>query len=147
MRKFCITLSLAVGCLAGQFAHAESSSVRQHQAHIHGIGQLNVALEDGQLEIELISPAVNIVGFEHEPETDEQKRAVEAAMQTLEDLSQVFGLPSEAGCQLAEIEIEASLLDEHEHEDKSLDEEAHSEFHVHYTIQCATPAALGFIDV
>ena len=166
MRKFCFILSLGAACLASQSLHAESATVRQHGAHVHGTGQLNVAIENGQLDIELISPAVNIVGFEHHPETEEQKQAIDAATETLKDLPQIFGLPAEAGCQLAQVEVEATMLEEdeheHEHEGESQEEhtqagadehehehegETHSEFHVHYAIQCATPAALGYIDV
>ena len=48
-----------------------SEGTRQESSHIHGIVEMNLAVEGSQLYIELISPAANIVGFEHAPSTDE----------------------------------------------------------------------------
>ena len=56
-----------------------SQTTRQHDSHAHGIGELNIVLEGNELAIELISPAANIVGFEHAPSNDEQKAALAQA--------------------------------------------------------------------
>lgn len=44
--------------------------------HEHGVAQLNVALDGKTLELELDSPAMNLVGFEHAASTDADKAAV-----------------------------------------------------------------------
>jgi hypothetical protein len=154
-------LTCGVGS-AGQHEH------RQLGSHEHGVGQLNVAQENETLNIELISPAVNIVGFEHAPANPEQEDAVQSATKTLRDGARVFSLPAEAQCQLAKAEVETDIEGEHdegkhegEHEgedhdgDKHAahegedehDEEVHSEFHVSYAFSCAKPSALTHIDV
>ena len=46
-----------------------------HGAHKHGVSQLNVGVSGSKVEIELASPGVDIVGFEHKPSTAEQKKA------------------------------------------------------------------------
>lgn len=50
-----------------------------HDAHVHGVGKLNVALDGDDLIIELTSPAANIVGFEHTPENEQQSHEVHEA--------------------------------------------------------------------
>jgi hypothetical protein len=44
---------------------------------------MNVAFEENELYIELISPAASIVGFEHHPRSEAQKTAVKKATETL----------------------------------------------------------------
>ena len=74
----------------------------------------------------------------------------------------LFSLPSAAGCQLAKVEVEWSLEDDHDegHEHHGEDdhdegheqhgaetEETHSEFHVQYAFQCAAPNHVDGIAV
>ena len=73
---------------------------RQLGAHEHGHGRLNIAVEGGSVAMELIAPAADIVGFEHEPKTDEQRTAIEQAKGTLADPLALFVLPPSAGCRL-----------------------------------------------
>ena len=143
-----LTLFLTIG-----IASAEQHEHRQLESHEHGVGLLNVAWEDKVLAIELISPAMNIVGFEHSPADPAEDQAVQQATKTLEDGERVFSLPVEAQCQLTEAEVETSIEDEHEDEhdkdehDGEHDDEVHSEFHVNYEFSCANPDALTHIDV
>lgn len=53
--------------------------------HEHGVAQLNVALDGKTLELELDSPAMNLVGFEHAASTDADKAAVAKARAQLEN--------------------------------------------------------------
>ncbi len=161
MGKYPLYLGLAAILATGWGANAEEKSFHQEEAHVHGIGRLNVALEGNQLAIELISPAANIVGFEHEPENKAQEKAISDATVALKDAAQVFALAPEAGCQLAKVDVATAMLDEEHHEEKhetesqgqgshgheEHDEERHSEFHVTYEFQCLKPAELKFVDV
>lgn len=60
-------------------AHRESQEAAQETgyralgAHVHGIGELNVAIDGEALLVELISPAMDLVGFEHAPRTEAQR--------------------------------------------------------------------------
>ena len=62
-------------------AHEEHGSLGKHE---HGVASLNVALDGQTLEIQLQSPAMNLVGFEHEAKSDADKAKVTAARQHLE---------------------------------------------------------------
>ena len=122
-------------------------------AHEHGAAELDAALDGSMLEIELRSPAMNLVGFEHAPSSDADKRKIADARERLEQPDALFGLPAAAGCKLAETELESPLFegeahdhgDEHEHDGDH--ESQHSEIHVHYHFDCATPQAIQALDL
>jgi hypothetical protein len=74
----------AVICTVGSnWSEIQAKEYRHHEAHQHGISHMNVAFEENELYIELISPAASIVGFEHHPRSEAQKTAVKKATETL----------------------------------------------------------------
>jgi hypothetical protein len=78
-------LRMAILCVVTAIlltATHSSAATRQHGAHVHGIGALNIAQENNELFIELTTPAANIVGFDA-PRTDEQKGHSEICTQGL----------------------------------------------------------------
>ena len=121
---------------------------RQHEAHEHGVAHLNVAVEGHNLVIEFFSPAANIVGFEHHPQTQAQKDQVEKARQKLEDGQTLFQLPAQAQCRLisssVDTDIDGNSADgseaQHAHE-------GHSDFKAHYQFSCNTPEKPAYADV
>ena len=50
---------------AGQFSYAEDGAASL-VAHVHGLSELAIAMEGEKLEIQFTSPAMNLVGFEHQ---------------------------------------------------------------------------------
>ncbi|MEO0803489.1 MAG: DUF2796 domain-containing protein [Cyanobacteria bacterium J06642_2] len=100
---------------------------RQFDSHVHGITNMNVAVENGTLDIEVDSPAANIVGFEHRPETAEQETAIAEALAQLEAGDVVFILPENAGCQLIEANAQTSFSEDGEGEHHHEDGEHHAE--------------------
>ena len=133
----------------------------EHGAHVHGVGQLNLVVEGSVVEIELISPGANIVGFEHEAESPEDRAAVTEAVAILEDGASLFAFPTAAGCRLGEADVESGLIEsdhaehesgeehaEHEGEDHAEHEdEEHAEFHARYHFDCDDPNVLSHVDV
>lgn len=157
-------LGLLAGFLAAPVAAPVGAAEREHGAHEHGVGQLNVAIEGDEVEIELIAPGADIVGFEHEAETEADKAAVAEAAALLADGPAIFVFPDGAACALEEAEVESALLEgehaheehadekhsdeEHAHEEHAGEEgESHSEFHAHYHFECGNPGALDHIEV
>lgn len=148
-----LTVCCTTTLYAGEHDH------RDHDAHEHGVGQLNIAVEKNQLHIELTSPAMNIVGFEHQPRDEKQHTAVEQAVAKLKAAEQLFITSTSASCTLKEAEVETSLMkehDEHEHHDhdhghkhehEHAEEEAHADFVAHYAFECAKPDQLSDISV
>ena len=152
MHKFHIisaATAVFIACVPG-LAAEENRALGPHE---HGHGKLNIAIEGKRVSMELEVPGADIVGFEHEASTPEQKATVEKAKATLGNALAVFKLPAGAGCKLAEAQVEVKAEDEHEHAeeakakpDSAKEEEHHSEFHVTYAIDCAAPAKLTNIE-
>ena len=141
-------------------ANAAAAAERDLDAHVHGVSKLNVAVEGETVQMELIAPGADIVGFEHAPESPQDKAAVTAATWTLEDGAGLFVFPREAGCRLIEAKIESGLLEDDHAEEKAHgneeahgeehageEDEAHAEFHARYRFSCARPDRLSHVDV
>lgn len=118
-----------VGCLALGVGFAEQ---RQLGTHEHGTAVLNVAVADTTLSVEYQTPAANLVGFEHEARTDDQKRAIHDAEEVLES-GKILTLPGGAACELTAVEVEHETEGEHHEEHAHQDEkEEHHEEHEHH---------------
>ncbi len=129
---------------------ASTASAEEHRqlgAHVHGHGRLNIAIEDKTMSMELVVPGDDIVGFEHEPSTPEQKATLDKAKAKLAHGLSLFTPSSSGGCtqKSAKVSTEAEHGDEHEHEHEAVggDEKEegghqHSEFRNEYTFECAS---------
>ncbi len=154
MRRLLLALPFALlpgfVLAAGQHDHDHHDSLGAHE---HGAAELDAALDGSMLEIELRSPAMNLVGFEHAPSSDADKRKIADARERLEQPDALFGLPAAAGCKLAETELESPLFEgeahDHDHGDEhdGDHESQHSEIHAHYHFDCATPQAIQALDL
>jgi hypothetical protein len=112
---------------------------REHGTHVHGSGQLNVVLDGTTLEIELDSPAANLVGFEHAPRNADERGQLEQAMARLHDTAALFTLPAAAGCQLQEVKVAEEGAGE--------EEGGHGDINALYRFTCNTPSALRGIEL
>jgi hypothetical protein len=130
--------------------HQPGAGYREHGPHVHGVGDLNVALEGSGLLIELHGPAANIVGFEHPPTNAAETQAVDDARARLADPARTFQPNAEAGCELSAVEVFMELAGDqpgpgHDHghdHDHGHEGETHSDAGVAYSFECASPGAL-----
>jgi hypothetical protein len=130
---------------AHDHAHEEHGSLGAHE---HGVASLNVALDGQTLEIQLESPAMNLVGFEHAAKSDADKAKVAATRKQLEQPQALFALPIEAKCALQESELDSPLFGGHEHEEQEHgDEHGHSDIDASYRFTCANAAALQTLEL
>ncbi|GAB6054130.1 DUF2796 domain-containing protein [Magnetospira thiophila] len=130
----------------------------ESQPHEHGVGHLNLAIEGHDLEIELAAPGADIVGFEHEPTTPEQRAAIEQAETKLKAGADLFYFPGSAGCELKKVEVESAHMEDHHGEEqahkqadhekdhKDGESEEHAEFHAHYHFECADTGAVTYME-
>lgn len=139
---------------AAQAANHEHSHAHAHEehasldAHEHGVASLNVALDGQTLEIQLQSPAMNLVGFEHEAKSDADKAKVAAARQHLEQPQALFALPIEAKCALQDSELDSPLFGGHAHDEhEHADEHGHSDIDASYRFACANAEALQTLEL
>lgn len=153
-------VAIAVAAAAAAPSYAEEAH-RELGAHVHGRGTLNIAVENTRVSIELEAPGMDIVGFEHEASSAEQKAAVSKAKKALGDPLSLFKLPATAACKLADAktDVETEGAHDHDHGDKNDkhadhdhddghdhdDHAGHTAFHVTYAIDCAKPENLTLI--
>lgn len=117
--------------LASSLCYASGDGVRrQHDAHVHGTAQLNLAIDGKNVFLELASPAMNIVGFEYIPSSEEDRHSVHEAAEKLEDGGSLFEFSKAAGCTLVTAEIESPLLG-HEHHEEHDDKDSYGKEHDH----------------
>ena len=160
-------LSISSLAMADQHQHDHSpTEFRQHAAHVHGVGQLDVVIDGDYVMMDLVMPGADIVGFESMPTSPEQEQAVAVALQQLQGGTELFLLPAAAHCRLDIAEADFVLLDAHGHDhdhhhdahehdhhhdahehEHHHDTDGHAEFHAEYVFQCAYPQQLSYIDV
>ncbi|MDB3921659.1 DUF2796 domain-containing protein [Paracoccaceae bacterium] len=146
-----------------------SEDARQLNAHEHGIGVLNIAIEAPLVVMEFHAPGADIVGFEYAAKSDADLAAISAALKTLEAPLDLFVLPKAARCavQAVQVELESDTdhganeedhqghddKHDHKHEDHGDHDEqkhaassGHTEFHAEYSLICSNIEALTQID-
>ena len=142
----------------GTFRGAAERLNKSQSAISHTIRQL-----EEELELELFSPAMNLLGFEHAPANAADEAKIASARSQLEQPQALFGLPAAAGCSLSEQQFAGELLgsahagyqrgDQHDHKQEHKhghdDHEAagHSDIEAHYQFDCSKPDALQALDL
>lgn len=136
-----------------------AQETRELGAHEHGHSALNIAIEGTQVAMELEAPGADIVGFEYEAKTAEDRAKLDAAIAELSKPLSLFVLPAAAGCTVTS--ASAGLIDEHYEEEGAHDHDhdhakendhaeekgaEHTEFHASYLLTCDDPSAINSIE-
>ena len=130
---------------------AADEDERHHNAHPHGQAKLNIVLDQGELFVALETPAVNILGFEHAPNTTTQQAVLKQANITLSDSQNVVQVTG-GDCKLMAQDIDMPFTDKHqensevEHDDHE-DHEGHTDVHAEYTFKCANESLVKSLNV
>ena len=132
----------ATGAMAG--AHA------QHRAHVHGFAALNIALQGGRLSVQLEAPLDSLLGFEHKPRTDAQRKAADAALALLNKPQDWLQPDAAAQCTATRTEVRADVLLPDAKSDAKPDAKsatpaaasAHADLDASVDFQCAAPERL-----
>jgi len=144
MRKLLITLPLAISSIA----LAQETLPSLHQ-HVHGVASLDIVIDNNKLQLDLDTPAINIVGFEHEANTPEERNKVTDAKKELNQPVALFGINSSANCELDELEVDIPLLEhDHPHDDEDADHDhEHSDIDAEYSFTCNNINELKSLDL
>ena len=124
----CVTL-----LLCANLAHAAP-------AHVHGVANLELAVEGDQLTLDLDMPLDNTVGFEHPPRNDKEKAALAALMKLLQNGAELFVPAAAADCKLEKVKLEDAFPDGKAKAD------GHAEVGAFYVFRCTQPAALKAME-
>ena len=122
-------------------ALAFGASAHAAKGHNHGVGELDVGIDNGQITIELELPLDSVVGFEHAPKTDKEKAAITEAEHVLKDAPSLFLTTPEAGCTPESITVTMPYTN-----GPKPHAEEHADIDALYVFRCTTPAALKSVE-
>jgi len=111
---------------------------RQKDSHEHGAAKLMMVMEGEKLQVEFEVPSESLIGFEHFPKSQSNRKNFNEAIKILSDPSKLFSMPIKAECLLVGMNVSQSLFsneEEHGH-DESEKSEIHSEFESNYYWNC-----------
>jgi hypothetical protein len=142
--------SLVVAALANISSYVWA----QGHTHVHGIATLQVAVEGAALTLRLVTPLDNLVGFEHAPRTEQQKKALREAEEALRAATVLFVPSAGARCAATSVKVDSPFAAKSDAKDrgekaKSGKEatEAHSEFTAEYVFRCEQSERLQGVEV
>ena len=161
-----IALMIALAIVA-PFSSAQDSGASL-AAHVHGLSELAIAMEGENLEIQLTSPAMNLVGFEHKARSVEDISAIENADSMLRQHEALFVF-SNGRCDLVQASIDLTGLiesddheydhqktehkhanehtKEHEEHEEHANKDNHSDVVANYEYHCENIAQLSALTV
>lgn len=164
-------------------AYAHSKDAHSHEraegnqgdslsAHQHGVAALNLIVDGDVVEIELASPADNLIGFEYLPSNAADIQTVKDAMAFLGEPQRLFAFPAAAGCASTKVELKSPIFeavaasdpdpdpdhghgqqpDDHHHDHSKHaadhdDSKTHHDIEAHYRFACDNTAALNQVEV
>jgi hypothetical protein len=167
MRRLLPALSFVLLPLA--FAHAgeaeQAPMVEDSSPSLYapGTAHLDIALDDATYEMDLQTPAINLIGFEHPPVSAADQATLATARQLLAKPLTLFAIPPAAQCILAKTEMHSSLFGDKPEPGENANgaddpsgntapggiaaHDEHSDIHVYYQFQCDNPEALKGLDL
>ena len=124
-------IRICTAALIAGVGAASAEEKREMDAHVHGAGSLDIAIDGATVVLALEAPGADIVGFEYEAESEENRAKVTAAVETLQSPLGLFVPSAAANCALVDVAVnlvghEDDDHDEHEHHD---DHDDHEEEH------------------
>jgi len=119
---FCVALL----CLTCQAVFA--------QKHVHGEGLLLIAQEQQQWQFEFVLPAADLLGFEHMPQTLEQKQQVSSMINKIENVHYMIKLPT--SCQRVSTSHSLAAFLDANQPLAHLREHEHTDIRVTYIFDC-----------
>ncbi len=148
-------LVLAVRVQAG--SQEAGAPGQRGSAHEHGVSELNVAVIGDVIEVSLMSPSINLVGFERAASSKAEIEAVASLKKTLESADSLINFGA-AKCRNISATVDVgSLLDRDEagdvhshsqsHDHGERHEEKHYDVSAIYQFQCAAAAKIAFLKV
>jgi len=158
------SLSFLVACMA-----LAASAAHAGKAHEHGVVRLDVSVEGSTLNIDMLAPLDNWLGFERAPRTDAERKAAAEVLARLRNPQQgapLFATDAGAQCQLTLAEVSAPVLEPGAKPaaktgaapvtpaaapkpapTPSPKGDEHADLEARYTFQCAQPGQLRTLDL
>ncbi|QOC22616.1 DUF2796 domain-containing protein [Wenzhouxiangella sp. AB-CW3] len=127
-----------------------ASLERQHGAHVHGQATGTLAKDSGRLNLSLVVPGMNLVGFEHAPRDEAQRGRLSEVQHFLESGTWLAFHPH-GECRIEQLELAApgfGAADAYDHgDDHDHNHHEHAEFHLELDITCEQPERLEWLEL
>lgn len=143
MNRFhAVALFLLVSALPPTTAHALAA--RQHGPHVHGTTTVDIALEEGELQITVMAPGANMVGFEHPPHDVAEHQQLETVLESLRAPAAWLRPADQAQCTVLDVAVQVNGYDE-----KAVhpDDAGHAHIEARYRYRCIQSDVLDHIDI
>ena len=131
-------------------------------SHVHGLTELNLVIANQNAQIEFISPAINLLGFERASNSPEENKLFNEVLEDLQTAEWLLG-DQLRDCQMStpvfeapefgshemsegheEHEHEDHEHEDHEHEDHEHETGDHADFRVQYLFDCRSAPPSNF---
>jgi Protein of unknown function (DUF2796) len=131
-------VAIIVALLAAFAAPVQANESPPVPAHQHGIANLVITVQGQRLAFAFDAPAVNLIGFETAPQSDEQQRVASYAKGQLQQAPRLFITSPGANCRLFSAKVDEPNWDS---------AVEHHDYRARYIFQCQRPQLLQSIDV
>jgi hypothetical protein len=99
-----LILVLGVWLLMFFFDVGAAAEKRRHDAHVHGVAEINIAVEGTKATVEFRAPAESIMGFEHEAKSESDRKKRDAALEQLRTKKdQMILFDAKLGCKSSDV--------------------------------------------
>ena len=149
--------SILLGLTAMQLQ--KSVIAQELGSHVHGLTELNVVIANQNVQIEFISPAINLLGFERASNSPEESKLFNEVLEDLQAAEWLLG-DQLKDCQMSTPVFEAPEFESHEmseghedhehehndhgHEDHEHEANDHADFRVQYLFDCQSAPPSNF---
>ena len=151
-------------------AHQNQSNthaVRSAESHVHGGAVLSLVNENNTIIMELETPLYNLLGFEYEPKTQDERTHVSDVEARLSQPQNLIRFNADANCTYDTLESPVTLFETHMDEDEGQSDHGHDDDHIEhgeddhdedhdadhkdvilkYGLRCISPSKLKNVEV
>jgi hypothetical protein len=116
--------------------------------HEHGVARVDIATEPKRVTVLMEMPLDNLLGFEREPRTDDERKAAELAITRLRTPGALFRIDPAAGCVPGKIDLQSAALGLGAVGGaKDGPKEGHADVDASYDFVCKDGNRAGFLEV
>jgi Protein of unknown function (DUF2796) len=142
--------TLGVWLLMFSFDVGAAAEKRRHDAHVHGVAEINIAVEGTKATVEFRAPAESVMGFEHQAKSESDRKKRDAALEQLRaKRDQMVLFDAKLGCKFSDVKT-AILEQKGDHTKAQSGKDAqkdqrksgeHREVHGTFSVACDKPLA------
>ncbi len=116
-----------------------------HKAHVHGVMNLNLAIDGAVLAVELVTPQDSLVGHERRPRPGAETTAAAAALALLREAPRWLQPDAAAGCSAGTVTIVPGKLEGAAQPGEN--DTGHADVEARVEWRCQAPAALKGVQL